>query len=123
MEKKEEREKLKKKREMEEKRRKENTETLSLWQNNNYVIRVIREFNTVYLKLTVMEFNEISLSRTFELGDYNPKIRKEEYEGDTNLSTVYIPKGYYIKIIVTNFESRYNIKIGNGLFDKSFRYY
>ena len=117
-----EREKYRKKKEMEDKIRKENTETLSLWENNNYKIYVYREYNTVYLKLTVWEDNGVSLYKTIKLGDYNPKIREEEYEGDTNLTTVYIPKGYDIKIIVTNFEFRYNIKIGNGKFDKSFRY-
>ena len=117
-----EREKYRKKKEMEDKIRKENTETLSLWENNNYKIYVYREYNTVYLKLTVWEDNGVSLYKTIKLGDYNPKIREEEYEGDTNLTTVYIPKGYDIKIIVTNFEFRYNIKIGNGKFDKIFRY-
>lgn len=111
-----------KKKEMEEKKRKENTETLGLWENNNYKIYVYREYNTVYLNLTVWEDNDVSVYKTITLGDYNPKIGKEEYEGDTNLTTVFIPKGYDIKIIVTNFEYRYNIKIGNGKFDKSFRY-
>lgn len=120
--KREELENIEKKKQIEEKKRKENTETLGLWENDNYKIYVYREYNTVYLKLTVWENYEVSLNKTIELGNYNPKIKKEEYEGDTNLTTVYIPKGYYIKIIVTNFEYRYNIKIGNGKFDKSFKY-
>ena len=117
-----EREEYRKKIKMEEKKRKENTETLGLWENNNYKIYVYREYNTVYLNLTVWEDNNKSFYKTIKLGDYDPKIRKEEYGGDTNLTTVFIPKGYDIKIIVTNFEYRYNIKIGNGKFDKSFRY-
>ena len=122
MEERKELEKYRKKIKMEEKKRKENTETLGLWENNNYKIYVYREYNIVYLNLTVWEDNDVSFYKTIKLGDYNPKIRKEEYEGDTNLTTVFIPKGYNIKIIVTNFEYRYNIKIGNGIFDKSFRY-
>lgn len=122
MEERKELEEYRKKIEMKEKKRKENTETLGLWENNNYKIYVYREYNTVYLNLTVWEDNDVSFYKTIKLGDYNPKIRKEEYEGDTNLTTVYIPNGYDIKIIVSNFEFQYNIKIGNGKFDKSFKY-
>ena len=117
-----EREKERKQKEKEERERKENTEALSLWQNDNYKIYVYREYNTVYLTLTVWEGYEISFKNKMELGDYNSIVEQEEYEGDTNLTTVYIPKGYYIKIIISNFEFQYNIKIGNGKFDKSFRY-
>lgn len=117
-----EREKERKKKEKEERERRENTKELSLWKNDNYKIYVYREYNTVYLNLTVWAYNEISFQKTIELGDYNFEVEEEEYEGDTSLTTVYIPNGYYIKIIVSNFEFQYNIKIGNGKFDKSFKY-
>jgi hypothetical protein len=38
------------------------------------------------------------------------------------LTSVFTPRGFDIKIKVTNFERNYNIKIGNGIFDRSFRY-
>lgn len=116
-----EEEQLMQKRKEEEKRRLEmNTEVLSKWANSNYLIEVYKEYDTVKLLLKVREYRNEILEKRFKLGVYNADI--EEKEEDLGLTSVFTPRGYDIKIKVTNFEHNYNIKIGNGIFDGSFRY-
>ena len=109
------------KREEEKKRDLEmNTEVLSRWANSNYLIEVYREYDNVKLLLRVREYGREVLEKKFKLGVYNSSI--DEKVEDMGLTSVFTPRGYDIKIKVTNFEHNYNIKIGNGIFDRSFRY-
>lgn len=108
-----------KKEQEEEKQLKMNTEILSKWSNSNYFIKVYREYSIVKLLLKIREGRKY-LENLFELGVYDSTI--DEKEEDLGLTSVFTPRGFDIKIKVTNFEHNYNVKIGNGIFDGSFRY-
>ena len=99
---------------------KKNTEILSKWENSNYYIEVYREYIKVKLLLIVREYRKEVINNRFKLGDYDSSI--EENVEDLGLTSVFTPRGINIKIKVTNFEHNYNIKIGNGIFDRSFKY-
>ena len=118
--KKEEKELQLKRKEEKKKELEMNTEVLSRWANSNYLIEVYREFDNVKLLLRVREYGKEDLEKRFKLGVYNDSI--DEKVEDMGLTSVFTPRGFDIKIKVTNFERNYNIKIGNGIFDRSFRY-
>ena len=116
--------KIQKEKEEAEKKRllEENTVTLSIWDNNNYTMKVYREYNTVYLTLEVYDHRTLRYRKRIKLGNYDSNITEKEYEGETEGTTVFIHNGYDIKITITNYEYKYNIIVGNGIYDNSFSY-
>ena len=101
----------------EKQRIKDNTYVLSLFENNNYYIKVKREDDEVYLYFRTRD-GEHYLDNYY-LGKYDPDIKEEIlYEGRT---TIYKPKGAKGRIEVTNYEFKYNLKI-NDDFSRSYDY-
>jgi len=101
----------------EKQRIKDNTYVLSLFENNNYYIKVKREDDEVYLYFRTRD-GEHYLDNYY-LGKYDPEIKEEIlYEGRT---TIYKPKGAKGRIEVTNYEFKYNLKI-NDDYSRSYDY-
>ena len=118
--KKEEEERYKRLKEEEERKLDEerNTENLSVFYNNNYKIKVYRIYDDVHLKMWCRTAKGPYEYESY-LGYYDKDF--EENIKDEGNCTIYYPKGFNIKIEVTNFENRFNVKIGTE-FTKSFLY-
>ncbi len=116
-----------KRKEQEEKRkiekdREENTDVIEHLYDNHYDIKVIREYNDVYLKLEV-DYIEYYKNKHFkkkiDLGRYNKNFkRKEEKVGYTHW--IITPEGTDIEIQIEKEKDNLTINIGS-IFHKSFK--
>ena len=96
----------------------ENTKILSCWPDNkNYKITVKKIYNSVKVYLEIYYRDETKYE-TIDVGEYDQYA--EEYEEDYDNCNIYYPKGKDIKIQVTNYASKYIIKVGNKFTESYF---
>ena len=102
--------------------RKKNTSTLSIFEDNHFYIRVKKEYDSVYLNLSVYDVIVKGKRRdikfdTMYLGIYDENIIEDKWEENYPLLWIYTPNGFDIKIKVKKDTGSFSIFIGDIFHD------